>query len=305
MGHEDKSDMMTLKARVAQALHAEREKDGGCTTRLSTLRLIDAAIREIRRALGRRTAQPGSGNWAAELDSAIAGHNKSSHSAILDSDPNDVEGSDQLRFALRYENAEKMHENVELMNRRQENLEKAGAYRTLLHPLSFRRELRRAGQPNWSETVHTVRQVEGPTVTDVQGNVAQTKLVLPVPADSTEVSFQRYATGGSAQLDARRIRFLQPFANILKNRLMRESLYLKHVSRIMRRAPGFTQALKDARMPKVITPFLRVFPDLFVVADGKVRLTEAAAPPRPALQVARVAPTPGVRLRRKTTVPGI
>ena len=46
MGHEDKSDMMTLKARVAQALHAEREKDGGCTTRLSTLRLIDAAIRD-------------------------------------------------------------------------------------------------------------------------------------------------------------------------------------------------------------------------------------------------------------------
>ena len=46
MGQEDKSDMMSLKARVAQALNAEREKDEGCTTRLSTLRLIDAAIRD-------------------------------------------------------------------------------------------------------------------------------------------------------------------------------------------------------------------------------------------------------------------
>ena len=46
MGQEEKSDMMSLKARVAQALNAEREKDEGCTTRLSTLRLIDAAIRD-------------------------------------------------------------------------------------------------------------------------------------------------------------------------------------------------------------------------------------------------------------------
>ena len=75
---------------------------------LNDIATIDAAIREIRRALGRRTAQPGSGNWAAELEAAIAGYNRSSHSAILGSDPNDVEGSDQLRFALRYQNAEKM-----------------------------------------------------------------------------------------------------------------------------------------------------------------------------------------------------
>ena len=145
-----------------------------------------------------------------------------------------------------------MHENVELMNKRQEKLEKTGAYRTLLNPLSFRRELRRAGQPNWSEAVRMVQQVTGPRVIDSQRNVAQTKLVLPVAQDSTEVSFQKYATGGSAQLDAKRIGFLQPFADILKARLGRESLNLKHISRIMRRTPGFTQALTDAQMSKVI-----------------------------------------------------
>ena len=104
-----------------------------------------------------------------------------------------------------------------------------------------------------------VQQVTGPRVTDAQGNVAQTKLVLSVAQDSTEVSFQKYATGGSAQLDAKRIGFLQPFADILKARLGRESLNLKHVSRIMRRTPGFTQALKDARMSKVIGPFCVYF----------------------------------------------
>ncbi len=95
---------------------AHRKKEA-----LNDIATIDAAIREIRRALGRRTAQPGSGNWADELDAAIAGHNRSSHSAILGSDPNDVKDNKQLRFALRYENAEKMHEHVELMNKRQEN----------------------------------------------------------------------------------------------------------------------------------------------------------------------------------------
>ena len=63
---------------------------------MNDIATIDAAIREIRRALGRRTAQPGSGNWADELDAAIAGHNRSSHSAILGSDPNDVKDKKQL-----------------------------------------------------------------------------------------------------------------------------------------------------------------------------------------------------------------
>jgi hypothetical protein len=46
MGQEDKTEVMSLKARVAQALKTEQEKNEGCTTRLSTLRLIDAAIRD-------------------------------------------------------------------------------------------------------------------------------------------------------------------------------------------------------------------------------------------------------------------
>ena len=35
MGQEDKSDMMSLKARVAQALNAEREKDEGWNRKLT------------------------------------------------------------------------------------------------------------------------------------------------------------------------------------------------------------------------------------------------------------------------------
>lgn len=45
MGQEDKSDTMSLKARVAQALRAESESCGN-PVRLATLRLIDCAIRD-------------------------------------------------------------------------------------------------------------------------------------------------------------------------------------------------------------------------------------------------------------------
>lgn len=45
MGQEDKSDTMSLKARVAQELSAETEKSGH-SVRLATLRLIDCAIRD-------------------------------------------------------------------------------------------------------------------------------------------------------------------------------------------------------------------------------------------------------------------
>ena len=45
MGREDKTGTMSLKARVAQALKNESEK-GGASVCLSTLRLIDCAIRD-------------------------------------------------------------------------------------------------------------------------------------------------------------------------------------------------------------------------------------------------------------------
>ena len=155
--------------------------------------------------------QNGGGKWAQELDAVIAGYNRSDHNALMQAEPNEVAGNDQLRFALRYENANKMQHNFQLMQKRQEDLQRAGGYRTLINPLAFRR---RAGQPNWSSEVHAVQDAAGRLVIDTTGEVSQTKLVQPVPLDSTEVAFRPYQTGGSAQVDQKRQKSLHRFVGI-------------------------------------------------------------------------------------------
>ena len=257
---------------------------------LNDIATIDAAIKEVRSALGRRTLQPDGGNWAQELSAVIAGHNRSDHSALMQSEPNEVAGSDQLRFALRYDNANKMQHNYELMVQRREDLQQTGGYRTLLNPLSFRR---RAGQPNWSAEVRTVQNVAGARVTDTAGEVSQTKLVQPVPLDSTEVAFRPYQTGGSAQVDEKRRDLLRPFVGALVNRIGRAGLGKTIATRFLYAQPGFREALRNARL-STVTAFFKLFPDSFVIEGARLKLTVTAI---------ATLPLPFRRLRRKTTVP--
>ncbi len=237
---------------------------------LNDIATIDAAIREVRSALGRRTLQPDGGNWAQELDAVIAGYNRSDHSALMQSEPNEVAGNDQLRFALRYDNAQKMEHNFDRMTKRQENLQRAGGYRTLLNPLSFRR---RAGQPNWSQQVHTIQSMEGTRVTDDAGAVAQTKLVQPVPTDSTEVAYRPYMTGGSAQVDDRRRAAMSRFVAKLKTELgatAGKKMPTTTASRIMNDDASFRIELRAQRM--TFMQFVKLFPREFLIrrrADHK------------------------------------
>ena len=251
-----------------QAMLRERGIDHREKEALNDIATIDAAIREVRSALGRRTLQTDGGNWAQELDAVIAGYNRSDHSALMQAEPNEVAGNDQLRFALRYENANKMQHNFRLMQKRQEDLQRAGGYRTLINPLAFRR---RAGQPNWSSEVHAVQDVAGRLVTDTAGEASRTKLVQPVPVDSSSVTFRPYQTGGSAQVDERRKELLRRFVVVLVNRLEGTSLSKYATATFMNSQPGFRQALRDARLPTV-TAFLQLFPDTFEVGS-RVRLT--------------------------------
>ena len=272
-----------------QALVRTRKIEHRTKEALNDIATIDAAIREVRSALGRRTLQPDGGNWAQELDAVIAGYNRSDHSALMQSEPNEVAGNDQLRFALRYDNAKKMQHNFDLMTKRQEDLQRAGGYRTLLNPFSFRR---RAGQPNWSSKVHAVQSTAGARVRDSAGEVSQTKLVQPVPTDSTDVTFRPYATGGSAQVDERRRDLLRPFVGALVTKIGRASMGKKGAARFMKAQPGFPQALRDARLSTVIA-FLKLFSESFALDGAQVRLTPGAIatlPPPPFRRLRRVAP---------------
>ena len=109
---------------------------------------VDRGMATVRDMLARRGADAAAGgDWLAELPKAVAAYNKLDHSALHDNAPGEVEDDKDLRFRLRYENAEKRMENAEQAQDRKRKLEATGAFRTLLQPTAFKR---RAGVPNWS-----------------------------------------------------------------------------------------------------------------------------------------------------------
>ena len=132
---------------------------------------------------------------------------------------------------------------------------------------------------------------------DRAGEVSQTKLVLPVPIDSTEIAFQPYQTGGSAQIDERRRDRLRPFVGALVTKIGRSSLRKEVVAKFMKTQRGYPQALRDARL-STVTAFLKLFADTFLIDGAHVRLSPGA--------IAEQEPRVGVsgqplrRLRQKT-----
>ena len=119
------------------------------------LATLDRAIGELRAVLSRRATD--GGEWYDELEAAIKSMNATEHSALFNRDPDDVAGDKDLEFDLRYKNAEMRQVNVGLLQKRSENLQQQGAFRTYVAP-GFRR---RAGQQNWSEEIHQV-ELAGP-----------------------------------------------------------------------------------------------------------------------------------------------
>ena len=154
------------------------------------LATLDRAIGELRAVLSRRTT--GGKQWYEVLKAAIAGMNAMEHSALFNREPDDVAGDEDLRFDLRYKNAEMRQVNVELARTRGENLEQRGACRTLLKPTTgFRR---RAGQQVWSEKIHQVASAgDNGRVLDTEGN----KFLMSIVACSRQAGTRRRSPASS------------------------------------------------------------------------------------------------------------
>ena len=164
--NSDKGSEFT--SREFQAMLARRGIHHRLKVGLNDIATLDRAMGTLKEMLARRSAdEAAGGDWFAELPAAVDSYNKLDHSALHQHAPAEVAGDDDLRFQLRYENAEKTLDNIENALKRKQKLETMGAFRTLLRPTAFKR---RAGVPNWSSEVHTVSQVTPTQVTDQKGN---------------------------------------------------------------------------------------------------------------------------------------
>lgn len=240
------------------------------------LATLDRAIGTVRATLSRRTAEDAT-EWWEELDAAVKSINESEHQALFMNEPREVKDDEDLRFDLRYHNAEMATENQDAAKKRGERLQAKGAFRTLLPPKTgFRR---RAGQQNWSEKIHSVQAINGGRVVDTDGASFPMSTVLAVPATTVSTSVSAFAEGGSRKVDDKRRTAMRPWLQDMIEVVTRarggDGEDVASLSKKMREKPGFSQQLKDQRA--TMTQIVRLFPEFTVEKLGATTRVKLAA----------------------------
>ena len=110
--NSDKGSEFT--SRGFQAMLARRGIQHRLKVGLNGIATLDRAMGTLKEMLARRSAdEAAGGDWLAELQAAVNSFNKLDHSALHQHAPAEVAGDDDLRFQLRYGNAEKRLDNIE------------------------------------------------------------------------------------------------------------------------------------------------------------------------------------------------
>jgi len=213
---------------------------------LNDIATVDAAIRTFKQRIARRSADESTtGDWLSQLEPATAAHNKLDHAALHESAPREVEDNDELRFQLRYANANKIAENMQQAETRKERLQSAGSFRLLLNPTAPKR---RADVPNWSSKMHKIDETTGTHVRDAHGNTYNTRLVQPVANTSSAIAQDKR---GPAPRDQQRRQALQRFIpailQIVRN-AGNAGIAMSNLGRQMNAKEGFTRTLREQRM---------------------------------------------------------
>ncbi len=174
------------------------------------------------------------GTWVDHLQPALDRYNESGHST-LDAAPQEM--TDDVVFRLHEENAEEAGVNAELLKKRQQKLEREGGYR-VHEPKGNLKGLRRRIDANtWSREINNVARFPAPgVVEDNEGDKTLTKFAKPVPWNSSGLA-HRTAPGPDD---------LEPFAKRLRDMLPGRGSSFSQAAKEMKRAAGFSDALKGA-----------------------------------------------------------
>ena len=226
------------------------------------LATVDRAIGVLKTKLAIISAEDGT-NWLEELQPTVKAMNRLGNKGLLDNAPYDVEDNDELRFRLRQLNAEMAHENAQLAEKRRAKLEDKQGFRTLMANLGVH-TTRRAGQPNWSSDVKQVASTLGGRVYDTEGREYDTRLVMPVPLDSSAV--QAVFGGGNKVRDEKRREATNEFRRDLVKLLGSGNLHMGAAAREMKKIPAFHKTLDELRL--TFRGFVDLWEDFEVVGRG-------------------------------------
>jgi len=215
---------------------------------------VDRAISTIKRAIARRQAAKG-GSWFSNLDAAVEGYNKSEHS-VINSAPKDM--TDDVIFALKKEAAEDFQSNSKMIQSRQDNLTKAGGFRT--HIPNKKGLKQRTDAQTWSKGIKDVASFPAPgMVEDTEGNRTLTKLTRTVPRDSSAVAPTQAPQPPTT---------LEPYARTIRDFLGPGKTYGQAAKEMKRRDPQFHAVLKENKMS--FKDFITSFPRYFKIHEGRI-----------------------------------
>ena len=241
---------------------------------------VDAAIGTLRKALTRRTATPGAGNWAQELQAATRAHNESPHGHLDGEAPEDATGNSEaaksLRFDLKGKAADDAEAQDRVTRRKRERLEEIGAFREPVE--STLRGLPPRGYKPRYKTGPPIRVVSvDPVKNEVVGEGgkrARIKDVQPVPADSTAT---RDPPGQGGAGDARVIRRQREATEDLKRRVVNILATPRTLAELRARLGPEDLAALQAQKLLPIRKFLEVWSDTFQLQNGRWATREGAA----------------------------
>jgi hypothetical protein len=236
---------------------AHRLKRPGHTNALA---VVDTSIRRIKEILRQDLAASG-GGWATHLAKAVAGLNNSPNDYLMGSNPADVKGNDVLQVSLQEQAGRDMAVNAQQHADRMAALRIAGAFRTRLPERTFTRST----TARWSNDVHKVASFVGDQVVDDKGARFPVRDVLPVKLGSKDVAAAADIGTDAKQREQREK--MRPFALALTGMLGDEGLSIQGAGTKLRKLPGFTERMEEARLTGIgaLERMVRLYPASFEV----------------------------------------
>lgn len=252
-------EFSTLQAEIPDAVHRVKEPQD-----MNALAVIDRGMQTLKKGLAAEVAKKG-GSFATHFEKSVDNYNKTPHQTVIGA-PEDVEQKPTLDFRAALDNAGKFLHNHATTQRRLTAVREEGQFRA---PTNAARSFK----PQYGN-VQRLRQADSQFVTGVDGRKHLLKQIQPVPEGSQN------ARGQLTTDRPLKVR-LRSTADTIADFISQQggTMTVSNLEAVARRGVGLPGAFKTIRKNRsTLRGLLRLFPDLFKVAAGKVSLVTANVP---------------------------
>jgi hypothetical protein len=272
-------------AGIAHATKAVSDPNG--------IAVLDRAMQTLKKDISSDLVDGEHKYWDDALEPVTDAYNNRPHSTTI-VPPSEVENNGHAQFKLLQKNASNFAVNRSQTLARTAQVKEAGAFRAY-EPNS------RSFNPQWGKAFN-VKSVKGDQVTNTSGKSFPLKQVQAVPRGSTEAIGK--LTDNTLSRKARFQERANDVVDMLAGRGSQMSLVEFERAIRANAAEGLIKVLRKANM--TIRGFIRLYPELFTMRSGVVKLKTQPAEPA-AEPAAEAEPEPAaepVRRRRLTLVGG-